>query len=208
MPDRASDGVITNGAKIVVPEGCGLVLLPDGAFTGLAAQPGGYVWDSDEPATQSILSGGGLVESVVRQSWERSKLGGRPATEQTALFVALTELSNNRFGTQSEVYRDDAFLNTQVGAITRGTYTLKIHRPARLHPQLRARGRDQRTGRLSAPPTPTTQPGSSCSTRWSPRWAPAYSMSGAGAATPLSGWTEGPVQLSAGLRRPARRSTC
>jgi membrane protease subunit (stomatin/prohibitin family) len=43
--------------------------------------------------------------------------------------VALKELPNNRFGTQSEIYWDDAFLNTQVGAITRGTYTLRIVDP-------------------------------------------------------------------------------
>ena len=126
---RGSDGVITNGSKIVVPEGYGLVLLEDGAFTGFAAEPGGYIWDSDETASQSVFSGGGLVDSIVRQSWERFKFGGRPGSQQTAIFVALKELPNNRFGTQSEIYWDDAFLNTQVGAITRGTYTLKITDP-------------------------------------------------------------------------------
>ncbi|CAM3806462.1 SHOCT domain-containing protein [Nocardioides zeicaulis] len=126
---RGSEGVITNGSKIVVPEGYGLVLLQDGAFTGFAAEPGGYVWDSDETASQSVFSGGGLVDSIVKQSWERFKFGGRPGSQQTAIFVALKELPNNKFGTQSEIYWDDAFLNTQVGAITRGTYTLKITDP-------------------------------------------------------------------------------
>ena len=127
--DGASDGVITNGSKIVVPEGYGLVLVEDGAFTGFAAQPGAYIWDSEESASQSVFSGGGLVESIIKQSWERFKFGGRPGTQQNALFVALKELPNNKFGTQSEIYWDDAFLNTQVGAVTRGTYTLKISDP-------------------------------------------------------------------------------
>ena len=127
--DRASEGVITSGSKIIVPEGYGLVLIEDGAFTGFAAQPGGYVWDSDEAASQSVFSGGGLVDAIIKQSWERFKFGGRPGSQQTALFVALKELPNNKFGTQSEIYWDDAFLNTQVGAITRGTYTLKIADP-------------------------------------------------------------------------------
>jgi membrane protease subunit (stomatin/prohibitin family) len=126
---RGSDGVITNGSKIIVPEGYGLVLLEDGAFTGFAAEPGGYIWDSDETASQSVFSGDGLVDSIIKQSWERFKFGGRPGSQQTAIFVALKELPNNRFGTQSEIYWDDAFLNTQVGAITRGTYTLKITDP-------------------------------------------------------------------------------
>ena len=41
----------------------------------------------------------------------------------------LKEIPNNRFGTQSEIYWDDAFFGTQVGAMTRGTYTLKIVDP-------------------------------------------------------------------------------
>ncbi|KAA1426265.1 SPFH domain-containing protein [Nocardioides antri] len=127
--DRASSAVITNGSKFVVPEGYGLVLLEDGAFTGFAAEPGAYEWKSDEPASQSVFTGGGLVDSVIKQSWERFKFGGRPSAQQNALFVALKELPNNKFGTQSEIYWDDAFLNTQVGAITRGTYTLKITDP-------------------------------------------------------------------------------
>ena len=126
---HGSEGVITNGSKIIVPEGYGLVLMEDGAFTGFAAEPGAYIWNSDDPASQSIFTGGGLVDSLIKQSWERFKFGGRPSAQQTAIFVTLKELPNNRFGTQSEIYWDDAFLNTQVGAITRGTYTLKITDP-------------------------------------------------------------------------------
>ena len=46
-----------------------------------------------------------------------------------AIYVNLKEIPGNRFGTQSEIYWDDAYLNAQVGAITRGTYTLKIIDP-------------------------------------------------------------------------------
>src|SRR5690349_1733762 len=126
---QGSDGVITNGSKFVVPEGYGLVLLEDGGFTGFAAEPGAYEWKSDDPASQSVFTGGGLIDSVIKQSWERFKFGGRPSAQQNAIFVNLKELPNNKFGTQSEIYWDDAFLNTQVGAITRGTYTLKITDP-------------------------------------------------------------------------------
>ena len=126
---RGSEGVITNGSKLIVPEGYGLVLLQDGAFTGFAAEPGAYIWNSDDPASQSVFTGGGLIDSVIKQAWERFKYGGRPSAQQNAVYVALKELPNNKFGTQSEIYWDDAFLNTQVGAITRGTYTIKITDP-------------------------------------------------------------------------------
>lgn len=126
---KASDGIITNGSKILVPEGYGLVLMQDGAITGFAAEAGAYEWNSEAQDSQSIFAGNGIVSPLITTSWERFKFGGRPGTQQRAYFVALKELPNNRFGTQSEIYWDDAYMNAQVGAVTRGTYTLKIVDP-------------------------------------------------------------------------------
>ncbi|QSQ44022.1 SPFH domain-containing protein [Xanthomonas translucens pv. translucens] len=125
----ASSNIISNGSKIVVPEGYGLLLLQDGAITGFVAEPGGYEWRSEDPNAQSIFAGDGLVAPLIRQSWERFKFGGQPGSQQAAFFVSLKELPDNRFGTQSEIYWDDGFLGTQVGAVTRGAYTLKIVDP-------------------------------------------------------------------------------
>jgi len=126
---RGSSNIISNGSKIIVPEGYGLLLLQDGAITGFVAEPGGYEWRSDDLNSQSIFAGDGIVTPLIRQSWERFKFGGQPGGQQAAFFVSLKELPDNRFGTQSEIYWDDGFLNTQVGAMTRGSYTLKIVDP-------------------------------------------------------------------------------
>lgn len=126
---KGSSNIITNGSKIVVPEGYGLLLFQDGAITGFAAEPGGYEWSSNDLQSKSIFTGGGFVESMVKQSWERFKFGGQPGSQQSAFFVSLKELPDNRFGTQSDIYWDDRYLNAQVGAITRGSYTLKIVDP-------------------------------------------------------------------------------
>ena len=126
---RGSSNIITNGSKIVVLGGYGLLLFQDGAITGLAAEAGAYEWRSDDLNSKSIFAGDDLVESLIKQSWERFKFGGQPGAQQAAFFVSLKELPDNRFGTQSEIYWDDGFLNTQVGAVTRGSYTLKIVDP-------------------------------------------------------------------------------
>ena len=126
---RGSTNIITNGSKIVVPEGYGLLLFQDGGITGFVAEPGGYIWQSDDINSKSVFAGNGLVSPLITQSWERFKFGGRPGSQQAAFFVTLKELPDNRFGTQSEIYWDDGFLNTQVGAMTRGSYTLKIVDP-------------------------------------------------------------------------------
>lgn len=126
---KASNNVITNGSKIVVPEGYALVLLADGAFTGFVTEPGGYIFDSTDQNSKSVFAGNGVVDSLVKTTWERFKRGGQPATQQLAFYVNLKEIPNNKFGTQSQIFWDDAFLGTQVGAVARGTYTMRIVDP-------------------------------------------------------------------------------
>lgn len=126
---KASPGIITNGSRLVIPEGYGLMTFQDGELTSLVTSPGAYIWDSESLDSQSIFIDGDILSLLIGQSWNRFKYGGRPSSQQLALFVSLKELPNNRFGTQNTIYWDDAYLNAQVGATTRGTYTLKIVDP-------------------------------------------------------------------------------
>lgn len=126
---RGSSAIVTNGSKIVVPEGYGLLLFQEGEITAFAAEPGGYTWDSDEIYSQSIFAGASPWTAVVKQSWERFRFGGRPGAQQLALFVSLKELPNNKFGTQSVVYWDDDYFKAQVGAVAHGTYSVHIVDP-------------------------------------------------------------------------------
>ena len=126
---KGSNNIITNGTKIIVPEGTALVTMQDGAITGLVAEPGGFIFRSDDPNSQSMFAGDGIFGQTLKQTWERVKFGGQPASQQLAFYVNLKEIPGNRFGTQSEIYWDDAYFGTQVGAVTRGTYTLKIVDP-------------------------------------------------------------------------------
>ena len=126
---KGSENIISNGSKIVVPEGMALITMQDGAITGVVAEPGGFIWQSDDPNSRSLFSGDGILSSTFGTTWERFKFGGQPGAQQQAFYVNLKEIPNNKFDTQSEIYWDDAFFGTQVGAITRGTYTLKIVDP-------------------------------------------------------------------------------
>ena len=126
---KGNENIITNGSKIVVPEGTALVTIQDGAITGIITEAGGYEYTNDNPNAKSIFAGDSPVDALVKQSWERFKFGGVPGTQQLIFYVNMKEIPNNRFGTQSEIYWDDAYFGTQVGAVTRGTYTLKIADP-------------------------------------------------------------------------------
>ncbi len=126
---QGSQNIISNGSRIVVPEGYGLLTFQDGQLTALVAEPGGYIWNSDDPNSKSLFAGDGIFGSTFGMSWERFKFGGQPGSQQLAFYVNLKEIPNNRFGTQSEIYWDDAYLGAQVGAVTRGTYSLRIVDP-------------------------------------------------------------------------------
>lgn len=126
---RGSENIITNGSVVIVPEGYGLLTFQDGAVTAVIGEPGAYKWDSEDQNSKSVFSGGGIFSSTLKTSWERFKFGGRPGSQQLAIYVNLKEIPNNKFGTQSPIYWDDAYLNAQAGAITRGTYVIKIVDP-------------------------------------------------------------------------------
>ena len=126
---KGSQNIITNGSKIIVPEGLALITVQDGAITGCVTTPGGFIWSSDDPNSKSMFSGDGFLSSTFGQSWDRFKFGGQPSSEQLAFYVNLRPIPDNRFGTQSEIYWDDAYLNAQVGAMTRGTYDIQITDP-------------------------------------------------------------------------------
>jgi membrane protease subunit (stomatin/prohibitin family) len=126
---RGNANILTNGSLILIPEGFALITMENSAITGFVSDPGGYQWMSNDVNSQSFFSGGGLMTSLIKQSWERFKFGGAPGASQMAFYVNLKEIPNNRFGTHSEIYWDDAYMNTQVGALAHGTYTLKISDP-------------------------------------------------------------------------------
>ena len=46
---KGSENIITNGSKIIVPEGTALITVQDGQITGLIAEPGGFEFKSDVP---------------------------------------------------------------------------------------------------------------------------------------------------------------
>lgn len=126
---KGSQNIISNGSRVVVPEGWGLLTFQDGQITSIVAEPGGYIWNSADPNSRTVFAGDGIFGPTLGTSWERFKFGGQPGSQQIAMYVNLKEIPNNKFGTQSRIYWDDAYLNTQVGALTRGTYTLRIVDP-------------------------------------------------------------------------------
>lgn len=127
--EKNSENVITNGSKIIVPEGTALITMQDGAITGCITEPGGFIFSSENQDSKSFFAENGIISSTLKTSWKRFKYGGVPSSEQTAVYVNLKEIPGNKFGTQSEIYWNDKYINAQVGAKTRGVYSIRICDP-------------------------------------------------------------------------------
>ena len=126
---KGNNNIISNGSKILVPEGTALITLENGAITGCIAEPGGFVFQSDDPNSRSFFGGDGLISSTLGSSWEKFKFGGQPGTQQLAFYVNLKEIPNLAFGTQEKIRFFDSYLNAQVAVMARGTYTMHICDP-------------------------------------------------------------------------------
>jgi membrane protease subunit (stomatin/prohibitin family) len=129
---HGNDNIITNGSKIIVPPGTALVTMVDGAITGFISEPGGYIYTSQDPNAKSFFAGEGIGEAfkgLVSASWDKFKHGNLAAAQHNAFYVNLKPIADNKFAPPGTIYWDDSFLQTQVGARMRGTYTLQIVDP-------------------------------------------------------------------------------
>ena len=109
---KGSENIITNGSKIVVPEGTALVTIQDGAITGIIAEPGGFTYTSDDPNSKSVFAGDGVFGELIKQTWDKVKFCGQPASQQLAFFVNLREIwfinyniNGGHYGNKKDTFR-------------------------------------------------------------------------------------------------------
>lgn len=102
-----SEGVISNGSKIFVPENTAAVVFNQSSIENIVTIPGGYEYlDGDG----SVFNGDGLIKPFAKQIRKRFGFGGiTPDCKQIA-FVNLREIRNINFGTAGgQVYHDPAY---------------------------------------------------------------------------------------------------
>ena len=93
-----SEGVISNGSAIVVPQGMAMMIVDNGEIKEFTTEPGTYTWNtSSEP---SIFTGGlwNGVKDTIKTIGKRITYGGQPAKDQRVYYVNLLVISGNKFG--------------------------------------------------------------------------------------------------------------
>lgn len=123
-----SEGVISNGSKIVVPQGMAMMIIDNGAIKEFSAEPGEFIYDtSSEP---SVFNGGffkGIGETI-KTIGSRITYGGQTARDQRVYYVNLLTITGNKFGSpQPRKITDDKYGILEVTFF--GQYAFKVVDP-------------------------------------------------------------------------------
>lgn len=124
-----SEGIITNGSAIMVPESTAMMIVENGKILEFCAEAGTYTFNSStEP---SIFTGGlgkGIIDTIKKMG-SRTTFGGQTANDQRVYYVNLLALPGNKFGSpQPKKITDDKYGMLEVTFF--GEYALKVEDPA------------------------------------------------------------------------------
>ncbi len=123
-----SEGVISNGSGIAVPQGMAMMIIDNGEIKEFTAEPGTFTYDSgSEP---SIFSGGlgkGILDTF-KTIGKRFTYGGQTAKDQRVYYVNLLTVTGNKFGSpQPKKITDEKYGMLEVTFF--GEYAFKVTDP-------------------------------------------------------------------------------
>ena len=124
-----TEGVISNGSGIAVPDGMAMMIVDNGKIVEFTAEPGTFTYDSSsEP---SIFYGGlghGLLESI-KTIGSRITYGGQPAKDQRVYYVNIKKIPGLTYGSQNPIdVKDRDFGITKIRY--NGMYEVRVADPA------------------------------------------------------------------------------
>lgn len=125
---NASENIISNGSKIVIPKNWAMMLIDNGKVE-FSAEEGEYIYDnSSEP---SIFYGGlgkGIIDTI-KTIGSRFTFGGQTVRDQRVYYINLNTVTGNLFGTSSPINVYDNFYQMSIKIMCRGAYAYRINNP-------------------------------------------------------------------------------
>ncbi len=126
-----SEGVITNGSKITIPQGWAMMLVDNGKIAEFTSEPGEFIYDSGVEPT--IFYGGlgkGIVDTI-KTLGSRITYGGQTARDQRVYYVNLLTRTDNKFGSaQPKKITDEKYGIIEVTFF--GQYAYRVDDPVAL----------------------------------------------------------------------------
>ncbi len=93
-----SEGIISNGSTIVVPQGMAMMIIDNGEIKEFTADAGTFYYDtSSEPSIFTGNLGKGIIDTF-KTIGKRFTYGGQTAKDQRVYYVNLLTITGNKFG--------------------------------------------------------------------------------------------------------------
>ena len=121
--NNATDGVISNGSKIFIPENTAAFIFSQSGIEDIITIAGGYEYQSGQ---SSVFNGDGVGKSIFKQAADRIGYGGQTAEQKQVAFVNLREIRGIRFGTRGPLMYHDLFYGTDLEITAFGVFSLRI----------------------------------------------------------------------------------
>ena len=121
--NNATDGVISNGSKIFVPENTAAFIFSQSGIEEIITVAGGYEYQNGQ---NSVFNGESIGKSIFNQVADRVGYGGQTAESKQISFVNLREIRGIRFGTRGPLMYHESFYGVDLEITAFGAFSLKI----------------------------------------------------------------------------------
>ncbi len=118
-----SDGIISNGSKIFVPENTAAFVFNQSAIENIVLLSGGYEYLDGDP---SVFNGDGLISPIVNQVKKRFGYGGITAEKKQIAFVNLREIRDIRYGMLGPQVFHDPDYGVDLEIHVYGSFSIRI----------------------------------------------------------------------------------
>ena len=121
--NNGSDGIISNGSKIYVPENTAAFIFSQSGIEEIITEAGGYEYQNGQ---KSIFNKDGINQSVVNQVKDRIGFGGISSEYKQIAFVNLREIRNIYYGTHGPQVYNDLYYGVDLEIYSYGSFSIKI----------------------------------------------------------------------------------
>ena len=124
-----SEGVISAGSKIIVPQGMAMMIVDNGAIVEFTDTPGDYIWDTSSEPSIFVGNLGKSIVNTIKTLGNRITYGGQAAKDQRVYYVNTKILPAIPYGSQQpETIVDPVYGSVEV--TYNGEFNIKVDDPA------------------------------------------------------------------------------
>lgn len=124
-----SEGVISAGSKIIVPQGMAMMIVDNGAIVEFTDTPGDYIWDTSSEPSIFVGNLGKSIVNTIKTLGNRITYGGQAAKDQRVYYVNTKILPAIPYGSQQpETIVDPVYGSVEV--TYNGEFNVKVDDPA------------------------------------------------------------------------------